>query len=294
MVRRIRIRKIELVFTVLFLSALSLGILAFSPLASADVNNAEHGGSSNCYICHTVEDPSDPACMKCHYDFYGETYNPMAHKIVEGLAYTTCGEGHCHWNYVEALNASVHQSLDCGSCHSPLHVSLYEDGLGGWLFVNRLNNSGAILAKPVTPISLNQTVFYFDSANDTSSLGASILNWGGEVHWAWTNVSGYAAGIGSSTRYLTCLNCHFLTTNPAEAGLIKWINGMSFIAIPEFTLSLAPHDLSESKLRDTEVIGNEIVSITPSMIGITSGLIVGLGIIGLILFRRRSEWGKVN
>jgi hypothetical protein len=256
------------------------------PLAYADVNSAEHGGSSDCFLCHTVEDPSDPPCMKCHWDFYLETYNPAAHKIVDGLAYTTCGDGHCHVDLELVLSTSVHQSLNCGACHSPLHVSLYEDGMGAWLFVNRLNNSGAIAYKPSTPVSFNKTVYFFDTTNDTSSLGSSISNWGGEIHWAWTNVSGVASGISSSSRYLTCMNCHFLTTNPAEAGLTKMISGSTYIAIPEFSLNLSPHSLTDDSLKET-VSRNKQLEALGSNFGFISTIIACMGIAGLVILRKR-------
>jgi hypothetical protein len=156
------------------------------------------------------------------------------------------------------------------------------------MFVNRLNNSGEIAYKPSLPLSYDTSIFYFDSGNDTTLLGSSIANWGGEVHWAWTNASGSAGGISQATRYLVCLNCHFLTTNPAEAGLTRMIQGRTMIAVPEFTLKLAPHTLTDSSLKEAASGSRQLVVFQSDYLGISSGIITGIGIIGLVLWRKRT------
>ncbi len=282
-------RRLEPVVTILLLMAPLFISLSVGPVAFADVELTGHGGTSNCLICHLAEDPDEPICSKCHYSIYGEEYNPFVHEVGHDIVYGTCAEGvHCHDVLAEALNASVHKSLNCGGCHVPLHVSLYDGGVGGWLFVNRLNSSRTISYKPILPVSLNRTIFYFDSTNDTTKLGSVISNWGGEVHWAWVNISGSASSISASTRYLTCFNCHFLTTNPAEAGLTRMIKGRTLIAIPEFTLKLSPHGLTDLSLREAASNTSQFVMFEKNEVSAASGIIAGFVIIGLFLWRKRT------
>ena len=126
------------------------------------------------------------------------------------------------------------------------------------MFLSRVNSSstgGDVRAyRPSVPVNFSKSVFFFDGSNDTVKLGVSLTALGeGTVHWAWTNISGTASGISSSTRYLTCFNCHFLTTNPAEAGLAKQIQGKTMIAVPDFALKLSPHSITDKTLNQAYI-----------------------------------------
>ncbi|MCL4436677.1 MAG: hypothetical protein M1503_09400 [Thaumarchaeota archaeon] len=243
------------------LSSLAL-ILVFQglvPAALGDVKLTEHGGSSNCYICHTVDNPSDPMCMRCHYSIYGIENNPYVHSIKNNNTYQSCvGENsHCHVTnsydvYLE-LSSSVHSGLSCGGCHAPVHISKYNGAAGAWMFVSRINQTGKFM-KPNTPVNLVQNIYFFDGTNDTTKLGYSLSTLGeGTIHWAWTNITGSTLGIPSSARYIVCFNCHFLTTNPAEAGLAKQIQGKTMIAVPDFALKLSPHSITDKTLSQAYV-----------------------------------------
>jgi hypothetical protein len=181
--------------------------------------------------------------------------------------------------------------VNCRGCHSPLHVSYNEPGVGSWLFTNWINNPNVPAYKPNLPLNYMESIYYYDNSNSTSGLGADISNWAGEIHWAWTSLSGQS--ISPSTRYLICLNCHFITTNPAEAGIIKMIDGRRLIAVPEFTLNLSPHAISDSELENMAT-NNEKTIFYKENIGIISGSIAAIGIIGLIHFRRRKHVSTSN
>jgi len=268
-------KKSLLIMTTVFLLLMPVLTVLSAPVVFADVESAEHGGGSLCYNCHVDDypDTSDEASL---------------HGMTAAMAWLQCGASGCHETLNASLQSSVHAEVGCEGCHAPLHVSMYADGAGAWMFVNRLNNSGVIAYKPSLPLSFNQSIYYYDSTNDTTLLGSSISTWGAEVHWAWTNVSGSAAGISTATRYLVCLNCHFLTTNPAEAGLTRMIQGRTMIAVPEFTLKLSPHTLSDSALREASSESGKLVSFPSDYIGLTSGIITGIGLIGLVLWRKRT------
>jgi hypothetical protein len=252
-----------------------LNILS-TPVVFADVESAEHGGGSNCYNCHVDDYPM----TSDEEDLHGMTSD---------MAWMQCGASGCHEVLNASLQTSVHAEVGCEGCHAPVHVSFNTMGTGAWMFVNRLNNSGVIAYKPTLPLSYNQSIYYYDSTNDTTLLGTSIGAMGGEVHWAWTNVSGSAAGISQATRYLVCMNCHFLTVNPAEAGLTRMIQGRTMIAVPDFTLKLSPHTLSDSALRQAASESGKLVRFPyPSDYStILFGAITSIGLIGLVLWRKR-------
>jgi hypothetical protein len=142
--------------------------------------------------------------------------------------------------------------------------------------------------KPSQPLSFSKTVFYYDRGNDTALLGSSISTWGGEIHWGYTDVSGSAAGVNQSMRYLVCLNCHFLTTNPAEAGLMKMVQGRTLIAVPEFAMELHPHTISDEALKEAASDGGSLVTVNPEYLEISSGLMTGMGIAGLRVWRKKN------
>ncbi|MFC1753672.1 hypothetical protein ACFL96_09820 [Thermoproteota archaeon] len=245
-----------------------------TPIVFADVETTEHGGGSGCYNCH-VEDftTGDEAFL---------------HNMTAGDAARSCSNSGCHLKANFNGTGSIHESVTCLGCHSPLHVSFNTDGTGAWLFVNRMDNSTNLpLYVPTLPVTLNQTVYYFNSGNDTTLLGEAISAMGGEIHWAWTNVSGSAVGISSSARYLVCFNCHFLTVNPAEAGLTRMIQGQLMVGIPEFTLKLKPHDITDSVLREAGLEKNQFVVFKPNDVPTISGIIAGIGLIGLVIWRKR-------
>jgi hypothetical protein len=255
----------------LILAVFTMLVIFSSPVALADVLAAEHGGTSKCYNCHVANYPTDQEAG-------------VLHNMTSTDAWNSCTDtAACHLN----LNASgtVHSAVNCKGCHAPIHVSMHADGAGGWMYVYRVNTSD-IVSKPTLPITWDSQTYYFNSGNDTTLLGTAISGMGGEVHWAWTNISGVAAGISSSTRYLMCFNCHFITTNPAEAGLVRMIDGQSMIAIPEFALRLSPHSITDSALKEA-ASGSELVALKSDNIGTASGLIIGIGIIGLALWRRK-------
>jgi hypothetical protein len=258
---------------ILLILSLPLLMILIAPISLADVNSQAH--TSNCYNCHVVDYPTD-------------SDEGALHEMTSAVAWSNCGDANCHGPLETSLLSSVHAQVSCRGCHSPLHVSLNTAGTGAWLFVSRLNNSGEIAYKPTLPLSFNETVYYYDNTNDTLLLGDSVSGWGGEIHWAWTNVSGSAAGITGGTRYLVCMNCHFLTTNPAEAGLMKSIGGHTMIGIPEFTLRMSPHTVSDSTLKEAANSYREYLEYESEYVSIGTGLISGIGIIGLIIWRKRN------
>ncbi|MCL5318207.1 MAG: hypothetical protein M1503_08125, partial [Thaumarchaeota archaeon] len=212
----------------------TLTLLA-APEAFADVKRTEHGGSSNCYFCHVNN--------------YRSTMDRnLVHGLTKESAWSTCGSDSCHQVMNSSLlQNSVHKQVSCKGCHAPVHVSKYGNAAGAWMFVNRVNNSGVKAYKPNVPIQWETKAYFYDSTNASTKLGVSLATLGGgTVHWAWTNITGSTVGISFSTRYMVCFNCHFLTTNPAQAGLTKMIQGKTMIGIPEFALKVSPHEMTES------------------------------------------------
>lgn len=254
---------------------LPIPIVLSTPIALADVKTSEHGGDSKCYNCHVDDYPIT-------------SQEDDLHGMTAAIAWKNCGVSGCHGVLNSSLEMSVHAQIDCRGCHSPLHVSFNQAGAGAWMFVNRVNTSDTPAYKPETPIEWNREVFFYDSTNDTSQLGSNIGTWGGEIHWAWTNISGTASGISTGSRYLVCFNCHFITVNPAEAGLTRMIQGKSMIAVPEFSLRLSPHDITESALKEAASETTHLVALKSDSIRTASGIIAGIGIVGLVLWRKRT------
>ncbi|MCL5317560.1 MAG: hypothetical protein M1503_04750 [Thaumarchaeota archaeon] len=268
--------------------AITVGLLIFllptltlltTPVAFADVKSTAHGGGSNCYNCHVPNYPTTPDANQVH-------------AIKNNTAWSSCGAASCHGTMNSSLlQNSVHKQVSCKGCHAPVHVSKYGNAAGAWMFVNRVNNNGVKAYKPSVPITWNEKVYFFDTTNDTTKLGVSLATLGGgTVHWAWTNITGNAVGILSTSRYMVCFNCHFLTTNPAQAGLTKMIQGKTMIGIPEFALKVSPHEMTESALKEASSGSDQLVSFkSTGSIGAASGIAAAIGIAGLVLWRRRSN-----
>jgi hypothetical protein len=237
-----------------------------SPNVFADVYPSEHGVGSVCYTCHVSNYPS-------------ASNEEDLHNATEPIAWQNCGNSVCHSAYDSSVQSSIHSAVGCKGCHSPLHVSYFVSGVGSWLYVNSLDNSEAIAYNPSLPLSFSLREYYYDNNNDTTYLGSSISSWGGEVRWAWTNISGVASGISSSTRYLICLNCHVLTVDPAEAGLSKMIQGRNMILIPEFTLDHSPHTL-EDETENLDAVKDDLGENNP---GIPIIIFLGLPLSILII-----------
>ncbi|MCL5318755.1 MAG: hypothetical protein M1503_10925 [Thaumarchaeota archaeon] len=263
--------------TTILISLLPTLALLAVPEAFADVGIMEHGGSSNCYLCHVNN--------------YRNTMDRnLVHGITKEAAWSTCGSDSCHQVMNSSLlQNSVHKQVSCKGCHAPVHVSKYGNAAGAWMFVNRVNNSGVKAYKPSVPIQWETKVYFYDNTNASTKLGVSLATLGGgTVHWAWTNITGSTVGISFTTRYMVCFNCHFLTTNPAQAGLTKMIQGKTMIGIPEFALKVSPHEMTESALKEASSGSDQLVSFkSTGSIGAASGIAAAIGIAGLVLWRRR-------
>jgi hypothetical protein len=62
------------------------------------------------------------------------------------------------------------------------------------------------------------------------------------------------------------------------------------IGIPEFTLDLAPHTVNDNTLKQAAAPNDEpLISYIADYLGLSTGIISGIGIIGIILWRRRNS-----
>ena len=220
---------------------------------------AEHG-QQDCTACHSSGSP---------------------HSIDDSVnAWNRCSS--CHGNEDTALSNSVHANVGCQACHGVLHVSEHT-GDGAWLYTYRANIQTLPVSKPPSSTpgqgwTLDAKTWYYDTSNFTSKLG-TVPN-AGTIYVAFSSPTGTVWG--ANQEYMVCFNCHFLTSNPAEAGTVRFIGGVALIGIPEYTLKLQPHTISENVYVTSSDSGDGLLKLLSPMLVIVSAL----GIL-LIVTRRR-------
>jgi len=238
-------------------------------------------------------------CQPCHGDnqdvtenINGTNYSFWNHNIDSGQSvWNNCQS--CHQQIQSNIQNSPHSSIGC-KCHSVLHV--------GYNFTNN-NPSGDIYGvayyylpneqingigkEKASANNLVQRKLHFDENNITSikTLFGWSSNNGMEIEVGMVNLNKQflkADGNG----WQLCFNCHFISTNPSTVGSFKFIEGVWKIGIPQETLDMNPHAISQFDLNTME-LENEAKGITANMLPLTISIIMGLiGALVAVLARK--------
>lgn len=210
----------------------------------ADIGSTSHG--TYCFGCHSPANATTTAP-------YGSPHNITT----ASDAWTACTT--CHSQYSDGNLAATEKHIKplnapgCQGCHAILHIGKYnETNRGAWIVFRYPNvnvTGNTTLSTPIT-WTVNRTL-WLEAVNGTG-VGIDWTAMEGDVRMIWIGLQSNKnlTAISSSQRYLTCFNCHFLTGNTAEMGMIKVTGGVAKIGIPEFTLRLPPHEITEWRIAE--------------------------------------------
>jgi len=234
--------------------------------------------------------PSD--CLKCHADTSKKAPDGRwNHEIFYYVSYpnnvgpwSNCTK--CHDDYTAG---TVHDDLDCMGCHAVVHKG-YSDGnkWAAWIYAREPNLANNYFEAPdqTTQWVLNKTVI--TDGNYTT------VNWGNTIKGyaamsinvgLWNGFTNEYLEVGAGHEYKVCFTCHFISVNPASVGSYKLVGGVWKIGIPEFALSLPPHEITQSALAQASESNN--VTFGPSAI---LGVLAGLFAVGLVVYSKREVW----
>ena len=185
-------------------------------------------------------------CAACHSNYYGNaTYEP--HGIPKASAgdsskwwYENCGR--CHTGVYEGISRSVHSSIGC-RCHTQLHISRYNE-TGSWAFLYK-----PVVTGPVeSPTTLETVRLFYSEAVNSTDYGAPVHPVGYNAGYSYfsqfyAGLEGNATYITETSKYLICLNCHFITKDPLSASMGP-VNGKIPIYIPSGNLNIDPHTIT--------------------------------------------------
>ncbi|MFC1753677.1 hypothetical protein ACFL96_09845 [Thermoproteota archaeon] len=205
------------------------------------------------------------SCDDCHQVSGTRTFD-------SSLIYSECVDS-CHSDENSAVSSSGHSSIGC-RCHSVLHVGHGRTScLGGGgchstfygggpnrpysydnfkhlFFLNKVGYKGSGTS------DLGDNFFeYSDSELDTK-LGISSSDTY-KIYMAYVDPYGDSVGT-SFVRYLTCFNCHFVTTDLGQAAPLKPESDNKYIPIPEETMWGISDAHSIGKLKDYNLNGEDI------------------------------------
>ncbi len=184
------------------------------------------------------------SCQPCHGDrgtMMDNTGNMWDHNIQDGTqAWNRCTS--CHGDYVAN---TPHASVGC-KCHAVVHVGYDNQGTwAAWLYAKEPSPTN--LPAAIGDVASFQDVrLVFTNLNATPSIQAIVPSGGQEIevglYDAWTNE--YLA-VGAADAWKTCFNCHFLASDPTMVGAYKLDGGVWKVGIPEYTLKLDPHEITD-------------------------------------------------
>ncbi|MCL4435551.1 MAG: hypothetical protein M1503_04765 [Thaumarchaeota archaeon] len=227
-------------------------------------------------------------CLQCHG-------NPTSNNPDQ--ISSNCTEG-CHAKEAKDLVSSEHRLLKCVYCHSVLHISDQNKdtcnsgchNVGENLHDHQGNSSFAsvwTLDQPKTPdqkAGLRENFHSYSAIDQVNRLGLSKIM-KAKIYLAYLTLNGDSAGS-NATRYMTCLNCHFETSNPQEEGVLKTFNSNIYkIGIRKVDTEFRDHRFTERA--PEEFIAektNLFYQILPALIAITT-----ITIIAVVINKQRNQ-----
>ncbi len=211
-------------------------------------------------------------CVLCHGD------SPTT--ILEEISANCVND--CHSKEASDVSSSKHSGLKCVYCHPVLHVG-YEDngtckdchntvenkhnheGKANFASVWLLNYS----YKPNQLVTFKEVFHSYTNIELMSELEIDTTQ-RGNIYMAYLDSDGRSSGS-NFTRYLTCLNCHYLAEDSKETGeLVTTSEGVIKISVFRINQEFREHQLV---LRDEEILVEEqfdlMSQILPAIIAIT-------------------------
>ncbi|MFC1753676.1 hypothetical protein ACFL96_09840 [Thermoproteota archaeon] len=260
------------------------------PIISADIS------TTNPHI-KTLEDwPTDVdlTCIPCHGD-------PLLTNT--DIISVNC-TNECHRTDASEIASSKHSNLKCIYCHTVLHIGDKDQENCNSDCHNIKENSHDhegndnfvsiwVLDKPDASdqnIRFREEFRSYTDLELMTELEMPKIE-KGKIYLAYLNTQGISTGS-NATRYLTCLNCHFITDVPEEVGILQTVTlGIVKIGIPKINQEFRDHNLVTRHDNDFITEQNDLINqILPALISI----IVIVAITFVMIFLSKKEKLKVR
>ncbi len=199
------------------------------------------GATTNNYNINHID-----VCYECHsWNLTNVDYNMAPHSIEQtrdGNVYCT----RCHSGIGTSLSSSVHSSLNCSLCHSTLHISGFNH-TASWLIIY-YPEQGPILIPSLQQVLDGRRVLYYTPDNASLySIPVQPISRGTSYTLVTPiyTLRGDASIIMSTSKNITCFNCHFVGWTDPVVGAeeLGWkLEGIS-----------DPHRITESIIEETPV-----------------------------------------
>ncbi len=201
------------------------------------------------------------SCQPCHGN-QGTTMDSTGtmwdHNIQDGQqAWSQCTS--CHSDYVAN---TPHANVGC-KCHAVVHIGYDNQGTwAAWLYAKEPSPTNLPVATGDVA-TFKDVKLVFTNLNATPAIQALVPAGGEEIEVgmfdAWKN--DYLA-VGATDAWKVCFNCHFLASDPTMVGAYKLEGGVWKVGIPEYTLKLDPHEITDvNSLEPPAKSGFSLVSI---------------------------------